>query len=346
MQGDEVILLVHKHSKFITSLKIAGNICMKKENYNVLPAINYGTRPKVLLVGNGINLSFDKTHKTDSIIQDEWKLAYGEELTGKDVEPIHEIWKMPFPLQVVAATKDHVQKCMTSLAYSFRKAEVSEKQKDFIRNILDANVDAVLSTNYSLEFEKATIDMCTENKVYSHYKKTRKQNNQQETFGVFQCVELPYANHPLLWHIHGTALRKKSLVMGQLYYGKLLSEVIKQANTVKSRYEAAQRGNAQIKLESWIDYFLIGDVHIFGFRLDFSESDIWWLLSFKKSAFPNTKVFFYSTGISKELKLMLKSYNVLTPDIQFYDVAEKDRYINFYEAICRQIKGELTHVNI
>ena len=311
---------------------------MKKEKFDVPLSVNCGATPTVLLIGNGINLSFADARKTDKIIQDEWKRFHNEELLEREAIPVHKIWNIPFPLQIVAATKDHVQDSMTLLADFFKKAEISEKQKDFIRHVLDANVDAILSTNYSLEFEKTTIDMHTENKVYSHYKKTREQNTQQKNFGVFQCTELPYANHPLLWHIHGTALRKESLVMGQLYYGKLLAEVIKQANTVKSRYEIAQRRNTQVKLESWIDYFLIGNVHIFGFKLDFSESDIWWLLSFKKSAFPNTKVFFYSTDISEELELMLNSYNVIIPDMLFFDLTDKNGYINFYETICKQIK--------
>ena len=99
---------------------------MKKENYDVLPIVNYNERPKVLLVGNGINLSFEGAHTTDTIIQSEWKKTYGEELTGREAQPLHKIWNIPFPLQVVAATKDHVQQAMSSLAEVFKNSEVVE----------------------------------------------------------------------------------------------------------------------------------------------------------------------------------------------------------------------------
>ena len=43
---------------------------MKKDFYT-LPEIQYGKHPKVLLVGNGVNLPFDGAKKTDDIIKQE-----------------------------------------------------------------------------------------------------------------------------------------------------------------------------------------------------------------------------------------------------------------------------------
>ena len=313
---------------------------MNKENYDVLPIVNYCKRPKVILVGNGINLPFAGAHTTDAIIQRGWKQNYGEELMGRQASPTHKIWNIPFPLQIVAATKDHVQQCMTSLAELFKNVEVTEEKKSFIKQILDVNADTILTTNYSLEFEKSTIDNFTEHKVYSKYKKTKNQTGQQQRLGIFQCTELPCANNPLLWHIHGTALRKNSMVMGSLYYGKLLSEVTEQASSVIKKYKAAEKSKHNMHFESWIDYFLIGDVHIFGFGLDFSESDIWWLLSFKKSTFPDAKTYFYGLDITEEQMLMLKCYNVIVPEISVCGEQNNKNYLKFYEKVCKQLKGD------
>ena len=74
----------------------------------------------------------------------------------------------------------------------------------------------------------------------------------------------------------------------------------------------------------------------------FSESDIWWLLSYKKSVFPDTKVFFYSLDISEEMQLMCKCYNIVLPNDIEFDRSNKDMlYINYYTAICDKIGKSL-----
>ena len=316
-----------------------GRLVMRERRtpYDTLPEIPFGTRPKVLFVGNGINLSFSGATKTDSVLRDEWKNSYNEELPERNEDnSSHRIWSVPFPLQVVAATKDHVQGSMTRLSFMFENADVESAQRTFINEILDTGFDAVLSTNYSLEFEKSTIDGYSKHKVYSRYKTTKKQTSQQKQFGIYQCTELNDSNHSLLWHVHGTSLRKNSMVMGQLYYGKLLVEVTKRANEVNSWYRYSLKHHSSFVPKSWIDYFLIGDVHIFGFKLDFSEIDIWWLLSYKKSAFPQSKTFFYDSSIDDEKRILLKCYEVELPTIAF-DESKENRYIDYYKKICASI---------
>ena len=254
----------------------------RKTPYDTLPEIKVGARPKVLLVGNGINLSFPGAASPDEIIQNEWKAHYGFLLPSRnDKANVHEIWKLPLPLQVVAATKDHVQGCMTMLAKKYQNMDVSPEQKGFIQHIVDMGFDTILSTNYSLEFEKSTIADCSPGKVQKRYITTQEQTPQQKQFGIYQCTELPDAKKTALWHIHGTAFRQNSLVMGQLYYGKLLSEVITRANYVNGGYRRTNNQNKPFYPKSWIDYYLIGDLHIFGFGYDLSETDLRWLLSYK-----------------------------------------------------------------
>ena len=52
-------------------------------------------------------------------------------------------------------------------------------------------------------------------------------------------------------------------------------------------------------LMSWIDAFFMTNLHIIGITLDFSEIDIWWLLSRRarllKSKLANNKIFYYPT---------------------------------------------------
>lgn len=312
----------------------------KRRKYNQLPAITPRTRPKVLLVGNGITRSFDGCIKIDEILKEEWNKNYNSVLTDKKASDPSPLWQLPFPMQIAVATKNHVQKSMSELADRFVEMSTEPDQRSLISEILDVGFDVLLSTNYSLEFEKTAFTDFSKGKVIKKYKVTAEQTNTQETMGIFQCTELPCKNNPLLWHIHGTALRKDSIVMGHHYYGKLLTEVTKRADNVNRVYRSTQTKGSNFYPLSWIDYFLIGDVYIIGFALDTSEIDIWWLLSYKKMAFENSKAFFYSPSISDEKKLLLDCYGVETPEIPF-DATEGDlKYVNYYKRICENIKEE------
>lgn len=308
----------------------------KRSKYDQLQGLTSGIKPKVLLVGNGLNLAFDDKTKTEKIIENEWKKHY-----SSDADKSHPIWDLPFPMQITAATRNHVQSCMTALARTFKASTIEAAQEKLIKEIIDTPFDTILSTNYSLEFEKSTISDYTDGKAKKRYKITNTQTTAQQQLGIFQCTELPYGRKPSLWHIHGTALRKSSMVMGHHYYGKLLTEVTKRADEVNKQYKASQtRSNSYYPL-SWIDYFLIGDVYIFGFGLDTSEADIWWLLSYKKSTFTDTNVYLYKPYIQEKEKLLLDCYNVNTPSIPINKKEDgKDDYIDYYERILSLIKSD------
>lgn len=115
-----------------------------------LPEIPYGKKPAVLLVGNGINLPFDGAKSTQSIILDEWKSHKGGDAPAA-------LWKLPFPMQVVAATNDSVQGCMKNIAEVFKAQENTDEQNGLLSSVIDVGFDAILSTNYSLEFERLAI---------------------------------------------------------------------------------------------------------------------------------------------------------------------------------------------
>lgn|GEM_PF-5493594 len=304
----------------------------RKTPYNKLPEIPYGTKPVILLVGNGITLSFPGAQDVDNIIKNQWLQYHKSILPGRDN---HCIWKLPFTMQVVTATEDHVQSCMEDLAKEFRELNYADDAKYFFKEIVNSPCDILLSTNYSLEFEKSLIEGYTDGKAKRSYRITQEPTTLQTDLGIFQCTELP--NSKYLWHIHGTALRKKSMVMGQWYYGKLLSEVTVRAQKVNTTYRKSLEEKIPFKPMSWIDYFLIGDLHIFGFGLDYSEIDIWWLLSYKKANFTESKTFFYEPKIKEDKKLLLDCYKVETPNVLFKESEEEKKYINYYKRVMKNL---------
>ena len=97
--------------------------------------------------------------------------------------------------------------------------------------------------------------------------------------------------------IHGEARKPDSMIIGNYYYGKLLRRCVERLDGDFSNENPHQRSrtgrsktdyfkinksqNRPIKVGSWIDAFVLGDVYVLGFGLDFSEVDIWWLLEYK-----------------------------------------------------------------
>lgn len=308
-----------------------------KKKLDILPSIQPNQRVKVLIVGNGINLPFESAKSTDNIIREAWRKHHHSNLPKRsDLTHPHPVWKLPFTMEVVAATKNNVGDELQNLAEEMRELKVCVEQEKLVRNILDASFDVILTTNYSLEIEKSILGDCSCQKIYSHYRTTMEQSDRQKRYGIFQCTELPYNNHPFLWHIHGTSLRKDSLIMDQLSYGKLLSEVEKRATVANRGFYHSINNNIPFCPKSWIDYFLIADIYIIGFQMDFSESDIWWLLSYKRNVNPKSKVKFFQPYINDDMKLMLDSYGVETPNVSFEDTNNTgEDFINYYKNILK-----------
>ena len=301
---------------------------MKKKKITKFHQITPGAHPKVLLTGNGMTLAFKGAQTIDALIEAEW---------GKHhIEPYPNYMKeMPFPMRAVVSTQDDVSSCMKAFADCLVKTPQEPEQVALIRNVIDTGFDVIMTTNYSLEFESGSIGSFTPQKSYKYYQYAHKQNTVQEQLGIFQCTELPYGCRPKLWHIHGTALRKKSMVFGQYDYGKLLAEINNRSKNTIADYKTAITKKRNMVPVSWVDYFLMGDVYCFGFGLDISESDIWWLLACKKNHFPESKFFYYDPKVIESKKrLLLECYGAEIIEGK----EKKPDYIKYYERVCEEIK--------
>ncbi|RQO64855.1 hypothetical protein DBR43_31745 [Pedobacter sp. KBW06] len=111
---------------------------------------------------------------------------------------------------------------------------------------------------------------------------------------VFERLYSVFRNHQFgdtkFWHIHGEANYPASINLGYEHYcGQLQNmrnytvtgtyyksdEIIK--SSLISRLKAGKIPNNQ----SWIDLFFTSDIHIVGLTLDFVETDLWWLLTYR-----------------------------------------------------------------
>lgn len=216
---------------------------------------------------------------------------------------------LPFPLKVVALSEDKVDKAMKYLSKNMN-FETSENQKTFINKFL------------SLPFENIITGKEKQFNLFRYYK-TQEQDKK-------------------IWHIHGDITTPSTAIMGAYYYGKLLGEIQTYVSGFIRRYKTAAREGRKCSELSWIDSFLTKDVYIFGFGLDMSEIDIWWLIGCKKRNFPDTKIYFYQPrkyseqNITTSKDILLKAYEVENVTNIYFD----GNYEQYYNRVINDIKSK------
>ncbi len=311
--------------------------------YKKLPLLTEGNRPDVLLVGNGINRPF---------AGESWKDLICKALSkNKSYYTYSDIENMPATMQIVVATANNlgrgsdeinnVSKETQEIAKRIRINKLGEEQSDLLKQILDLPIDTILNTNYSNEFELFALNESTLHSFRSCQRRTKEVKGIEEQFRLFQFSSLG-ANYPdkNLWHIHGDIAKPKSMVIGHYYYGKLLKQIEDRAALCKRNYSIAQKKGFPYKPESWVDYFLIGNVYIFGLGMYLAEQDLWWLLSFKAMHFSETNVYYYQAEneMDKDIKKLLYAYGVETiTDIPL----EKNDFIRFYQEVIKDIRNRI-----
>lgn len=263
-----------------------------------------GKRPRVLLLGNGLNRTYNGM-SWDRLL---------DSIKDKASFPLEaKRYLMPMPLKAAMLTNNNLASAMRRIVKNIPSAEVAENSdkinwscftdtnptmREQIRRIV-SKFDYVLTTNYSYEIEMALLDSdsITPDKLSKHMNFHEVENAQtQFLINTFNLV-----GATPIWHIHGEARKPDSMIIGSAYYGKLLRRCVERIDgRIKNdSNEAGKNSRKQFgkeqeykrnikaqkpqKIGSWIDAFVLGDVYILGLGLDFSEAELWWLIDYKSN---------------------------------------------------------------
>lgn len=228
---------------------------------------------------------------------------------------------------------------------NIERITISDDAKALYNRLAALDVSNYLTTNYDEQFDEALknnkfqIDLRnsrTKENIYSILRRRvyRKENNEVKN----------------VWHLHGNYESPKSLMLGYDHYcGAIqhMEEYIKNGKLHTEDYKLFKKIESELKNRnipsyiihrlknvkdeqrfiSWIEAFFVNDVHIIGFGMDFSEIDLWWILNKRTrlkqyiwSKNPeynnliNNNIYFYGS-VSKEIEIMLKSYDVDTTNV-------------------------------
>ncbi|PBQ31897.1 hypothetical protein CNR22_08985 [Sphingobacteriaceae bacterium] len=193
---------------------------------------------------------------------------------------------------------------------------------EYYKKLMDLKCKNYLTTNYDYALEKRFENegMILSNKNMEDLYSIRRFTSVATASGAEQCK---------VWHLHGEIGKPMSIMLG---FDQYCGSVSKIDGYIKGTYEFQENKKPiaikriELKLawnkfdnRSWAELFFRTNVHILGFSMDFSETDIWWLLNKrarmiadkKTSHLIKNKIFFYaSDDITQQKEGTLESFKV------------------------------------
>lgn len=286
-------------------------------------------RPQVLLIGNGLSRRVD------------WK-QFIEAVSIKDIEKYYKDKEPQLPNLILTSTVTDINDSVRQNQYIKSLDDYICNPSEQIKNLLNINFDAILTTNYTYELEynlKSNYCSITDNTKREMYAKTTESEYDSKYFiHTFNRVSNGELSQDI-WHIHGEQRRKSSLVLTHDEYARLMGKIIEYNNKIGNKYDYYYDN---LKFKSWIDYFVMGDLYILGQGFDFAEFDLWWLLlrRIREKAKTGKIIFYEPQNEDNKYKLLAledlgvktetleciidKSKNINEQYKYFYDMAIKD----------------------
>ncbi len=221
---------------------------------------------KAIFVGNGVNLLTKDAKSWQDVLSELSKIVGEPDL-------IDFIDFMPFTLFYEAACsryfkrgeksdialKRHIAKLLSSMPHNSLHYEIAK-----------LGLKHIITTNY---------DYCLENSILTDKSPTHDDLRSEHRYSVFRRTKI---DSSYIWHIHGEIDKPLSIMLGNEQYGGHLQKIRTYLTTPNtSPFIAGKRDFEKEKIYSWVDVFLRDEVHIIGFSFDYSEIDLWGLLSYK-----------------------------------------------------------------
>jgi len=216
--------------------------------------------------------------------------------------------------------------------------------------MFDLNIENYLTTNYDYAFIKGIENREDINFPIFEY-------STEDVYSIRRLKRIYNAKEKKkhFWQIHGEIKKPATIMLGLDQYSGSLGKIdsfIKGYYRYSKDKERIQEESIKTKLEnnsfteiSWIELFFNSNVHIFGFGLDYSESDLWWLLNkrarLKRSRIGNlikNKITFYTIDIDDQRKEQLEIFDVQVEKIKV--PTSNDKYIKFYDKLFKIIKSK------
>ncbi len=282
-----------------------------------------------IFFGNGLNRISEKSVSWDNLLN---KLKADKKFTNDNL-PNTMVYERIFMEKHISGISQKTDELI--IKESIAEAMKAQGSNELFELLAKMDFDNYLTTNYDYAFESALGENANKLSTEDIYSLRRKREYQTSK------------GSKILWNIHGEICHPKSIMLGLDHYCGSVSKI---DSYVKGKYKYSEKGEPKTvssmveKLKSnqfcdisWVDLFFSSNVHIIGFSLDYSETDIWWLLN-KRARFVidglvDNKVYFYTNDSDGEKHGLLKSFGV---DVIVTKVIH-DNYKNMYKSAIKSM---------
>ena len=233
------------------------------------------TNAPILLVGNGPN-RVSPQGVSWSQLMGELRATAGMATSGHETKP--------FPLHFEEIRNAFLARTPKAKEATFLRLVAKRMEalrpNDIHRRLTALNVANILTTNYDDCLERAlaptasVADFDTGESKHSLFRRSR-------------------IGRRYFWHLHGEIWRPNSVLLGHDRYVESCSHLRhyldpRQGIAFKQHPQGLKAlfldANAAISVRrphSWVDLFMLRDVHIVGLSMDYTEIDLWYLLSLR-----------------------------------------------------------------
>lgn len=279
---------------------------------------------KTLFLGNGINRLTNDGIGWNDVLNELANDVDGRELLKhKDYVPFTLIYE-GFSSKSSENSKRNITPLKKKVANLLGKMVFNP----FHSQVMNLGIKHIITTNY---------DYSLENSISHSF--TPEYFRRESRYSVFRQVKIANTN---IWHVHGEIEKPETITLGHEQYSGQLENLrkhltSKRTSLFRKRHNRFEDSNLKY---SWGDVFLRDEIHIVGFSLDYSEIDIWWLLTFKAQYESRYKircgqtVFHYWSDKPKDEKdkgkiELLKSLKVKVDDK--FNINYKNIYEEFFK---------------
>jgi len=261
---------------------------------------------KALLIGNGINRAINNDVKS-------WENLLEDIAKSFDVSVDLENEFKPFPLTfeeiLFKSPKSQEDFDLTLRRIKEKIAEVfaNTPSNELHKKVVNSGIKNILTTNYDYAFEKAIIPNFQNEEDYAVKSTDETLNSIKRRIMFKEKIVKNYeiAKKLNIWHIHGeiqqrlspsklkTTSRANSILIGYEHYGGYLAKIQNYVKGNKKKQNRSIFENIEDNFyvsTSWIDFFFMKELHIFGISYDFSEQHLWWLLNYRAKQIKRNKI--------------------------------------------------------
>lgn len=195
------------------------------------------------------------------------------------------------------------------------------RHNSFHKRLTEMAVDNILTTNY---------DYCLEAAARSQ-RQPANFHTEETKYSLFRRI---ICGEKSFWHIHGELDHPGTIMLGHDHYVESCAQIrryttykdgvsYKSTGALRQRFKASKVNLRDGKPYSWVDLLMLTHLHVIGFSMDFSETDMWYLISYKnrlqrtkRLELARSKIHFYgfkrsgNDQIYENIESLLESFDV------------------------------------